>query len=112
MAQFKRDDNGVPITGILASVAEVNGAASGGLQILASAGTGKKNRIYKIVLTSSAAETLTISDGFGVHYCAIGVPIVLDYGALGKLQGTAATAITVTSGAAANVGVLVLYTQE
>ena len=89
-----------------------NGAAAGGLAILPSAGTGLKNRIYSILLTASATETITLNDGFGVFYCVAGVPIHVDYGFHGRLQTTAATAITATTAGACNVGALVQYSKE
>ena len=110
MANLPVDDNNNPVPGGCPSVSEANGAASGGLAILAAGATGIKHRIYKIILICDGAKTLTLSDGFGAYYSASGVPIVLDYGSIGKVQNTAATAITVTSNNAANVAALVLYT--
>jgi hypothetical protein len=94
------------------SVVEANGAAAGGLSIRASAGASTKNRVYNFYLVSDAATTLTLSDGFGTYYCVAGVPLNIDYGFGGKLQTTAATAITVTSSGAANVASRTLYSTE
>jgi hypothetical protein len=107
------DENYIPVTGDFGtSNTAISGAAAGGLTIIDAAGTGLKNRIYKITLTCSATVSLLVSDGFGTYYAVAGVPIVLDYGDTGKLQATSNTAIAVTSSGAANVGALVIYSTE
>jgi len=90
------------------SFAMASGAAGGGLSLLAAAGKGVFNKVYKMTLTCDTAETLTLSDGFGVYYCAAGVPVVIDFSISGR-QGSENTAITVTTAGAANVGAMVEY---
>lgn len=109
MATLPRSDNNVPVPGGLPSVSELYGAATAGLTILAAGASGVKHRIYKIILVSSADEVLTLNDGFGTYPCVAGLHMVLDYGNIGKVQNTAATALKVTTAGAANVGALVLY---
>ena len=114
MATIPRDDNRVPVPGGVCSVREMQGIASpdSTIALVSSAGTGTKNRVFKIIITSDTVTKLSISDTFGDYYCAVGVPIVLDYGSVGKLQTTPATAIVLTADAAANVGTLALYDTE
>ncbi len=88
----------------------VNGTSA--LTILASAGVGLKNRIFKVVLTAVSAGTLTISDGFGAVYLPANGSVVLDFGPTGKLQATAATAITATNSGTGNVSAHGSYRKE
>ena len=113
MAIIQRDDNRVPVPYGVCSVKETQGIASPNSTIaLVAAATGEKNRVFKIIITSDTISKLSISDTFGDYYCAVGVPVVLDYGTVGKLQTTPATAIVLTATPVSNVGTLVLYTTE
>jgi len=94
-------------------VVEANAAdASTGLTLLSAAGTGAKNRVFKIILTCDAADSIALSDGFGTYYASAGNPIVLDYGPEGKLQSSDNTAVTATTSGTNAVGALVLYSTE
>jgi hypothetical protein len=88
-------------------VAEVSGAAVGGLTLLAAAGAGKKYRLFSLLITSDTAVGVAGADGFGTHYVAAGGHIPLDYGPEGKSQNTHNTALTLT--AAANVSAIAQY---
>ena len=116
MSTIQRDDNRVPVPGGVTSVKETEGALVATpvtyQVVVSAAGAGKKNRVFKVILTSDTICKLTISDGFGEYYAAVGVPIVLDYGSVGKLQTTANTAVNVSATPGTNVGVLSLYTTE
>ena len=90
-------------------VAEVNGAAAAGLEILPAAGSGKKYVLFSVLITCDSAKSIAGSDGFGTHYAIAGVPIPLNYGPKGKKQDTHDTALTLTSSSAANVSAVVLY---
>jgi len=114
MATIQRDDNRVPVPGGVTSVKETQGSSTETtpITIVASAGAGKKNRVFKVIMTSDTIAKLSISDTFGYYHCAVGVPIVLDYGSVGKLQTTPATAITLSASPESDLGVLVLFTTE
>lgn len=95
----------------------VSGDAGGGLQILDEAGSGMKNRIYKIILTSRSSIAAVpmdflISDSFGTVFGDTGTPIVLDFGPKGWLQPTANTPIIVTSDTTCEVGAVIVYSRE
>lgn len=106
----------VPVTisaGIVNLEANVYGAAAGGLQVIA-ATVGKKHRINQLFITADVPCKVTGSDSVltaGVNIDTAGIR--LDYGSLGGiLTGTANTAFTLTSGVAANLGVVALYDDE
>ena len=95
----------------------ISGDAAGGLKILDNAGTGKRNRIYKITLTSRSSVAATpmdflISGGCGTFFGDTGTPLVLDFGPTGYLQNADNTAIAITSDTTCEVGAVVVYSVE
>lgn len=100
--------------GISAILPNLSFATSGGspLTAIASAGAGKKNRIFKMVLTADTIGTLTISDGFGAVYLTASTPVTLDFNTIGQLQTTADTAITVTNSGGGNISAHGTYKTE
>ena len=78
-----------------ATTAIAESGASGLTAIAAVADT--KHRIYKLVITNSAAGNITISDGFGVVARPANGIIEIDFGEVGYLQDTANTDIDITN---------------
>jgi hypothetical protein len=92
---------------------EAYGASIGGLTIRTATSGTKKSRVFSITLVSDADAVIALSDGFGTYPCKSGIPIVLNYGVVGKLQNNADTAITAaTTSITANIGALVTYLEE
>jgi len=87
----------------------VNGA-SGSTIIAASA--SNKHRLFKLMIAADSTGVVTISDGFNAVYMPANGTVNIDFGPIGKLQGTANTAITVTNSGGGNVSAHGTYSTE
>ena len=91
---------GISFTGATRSASTGAGEGEGGsnqLIVVPAPGLGKTNRIYRLFINASTADTITISDGFGTFYTRTAHSITLDYGEQGKLMATSNTALGITS---------------
>lgn len=88
------------------TLVSVTGASA--LTVLAAAGAGVKYRIYQLQIGSNTAGAVVMSDSLGTYYCPANSTITIDFGHLGILQGTAATAVTATL-AGATLSVVAIY---
>jgi hypothetical protein len=84
-------------------------AGASGANLLAAGGGSDKHTIWKIYIVTGVSESITLSDSCGVFKSDANGVFVFDWNPVGKTQGTAATAITITTGAASAWTAEIIY---
>jgi len=103
-AKFKKEEP---------STLTITDDADGGMSLLPSAGAGKKNRIYSILINTSATKILTFNDlPFSKAYVYENTMLLLDFGFEGVLQSTLATALTIEATGTCLLTYIVRYSKE
>lgn len=90
----------------------VNTSGASNTDLLAAATGTKKHRIYKLYIVTGASETITLSDGAGAFKSDANGVFSFDFNPVGSIQGTADTAITLTTGSASAWTATVIYKDE
>lgn len=90
----------------------LNTSGASGANLLAAGGAGLKHRIWKLFFYAGASTSVTLSDGAGVFATDASGKLELDFNPVGDIQGTAATAITATTGDASAWTATVIYKDE